>query len=58
MSARPDTNADEFQCEECQQIGDIEDSVRDGGKLLCSRCAQCPECQRSYGPHYTGRCEH
>jgi hypothetical protein len=18
----------------------------------------CPECERSYGPHYTGRCEH
>jgi hypothetical protein len=40
----------------CPVCGD--DSDADLGKP-CTNCDdECPECARSYGPHYRGRCEH
>jgi hypothetical protein len=37
-----DPSADEFECEACHKVLDIEDSVRDGrkGPLLCPECAR------------------
>jgi len=38
VEADPDN--DEFQCEKCKQILDIENSVRQGDDLVCSDCAR------------------
>lgn len=35
-------------CRNCDRIRETE----------LAREARCPECERSYGPHYRGRCEH
>lgn len=32
-------NSDEFECERCHGIFDIEDSIRQNGKLYCPRCS-------------------
>jgi hypothetical protein len=34
-----DANADEFECEKCHSIRDIEDSIERGELLLCDDCA-------------------
>lgn len=58
----PNTNADEFQCEACHSTFNNDHSLKVGDQYICEWCAteteQCPECARSFGPHYTGPCEH
>lgn len=34
----PDVNDDEFQCDRCRVIGDIEDSFKSGDEYLCAGC--------------------
>jgi len=39
QTGTPSPEADEFQCEGCEKIGDIEDSVKVDEKLLCVTCS-------------------
>lgn len=39
----PDVENDEFQCEECQRIYDIEDSIKKNGRLICFSCTETEE---------------
>jgi uncharacterized protein YbaR (Trm112 family) len=36
VEANPD--ADEFECEKCYKIFDIEDSIKEAGILICPKC--------------------
>lgn len=38
---------DEFRCEDCEAIRDIEDSVRCGGDLICTACLERNAAERA-----------
>ena len=40
IEAEPDLGNDEFMCEDCGKIEDIEESVRVADRLVCEDCAQ------------------
>jgi len=49
VNAREELKDDEFECERCHGIFDIEDSIKIGGKhgsLYCPRCSGDPQVLR------------
>jgi hypothetical protein len=51
-------------CATCDEPFDEDTSDADAPARFCSSACEadapndCPECSRSYGPHYAGPCEH
>lgn len=46
-NAEPRVEDDEFQCDDCKKILDVEDSIRRGkDELICPACSErgCPHC--------------